>query len=202
MQIIIATGNAHKVLELEQLLAGLEVQVESATVVGGMPEVEETGQTFAANALLKAEALRAIAPASAYVLADDSGLEVDALDGAPGVYSARYAGPNSSDADNRNQLLAALVGVGVGAGVAARTARFRCVLCLLGPKGEAQYFEGSCEGSITEAERGKEGFGYDSIFLPEGYSETFGELGESVKHHLSHRAVAVHALRDFLSAAD
>ena len=197
MQIIIATGNAHKVLELEHLLAGLEVQVESAAVVGGMPEVEETGQTFAANALLKAEALRALAPASAYVLADDSGLEVDALDGAPGVYSARYAGPNASDAENRHQLLAALAGA--GAGVRSRSARFRCVLCLLGPKGEAQYFEGSCEGSITEAERGKEGFGYDSIFMPEGYTETFGELGESVKHRLSHRANAVLALRDFLA---
>ena len=196
MQIIIATGNAHKVLELEQLLAGLEVRVESAAVVGGMPAVEETGQTFAANAFLKAEALRALAPASAYVLADDSGLEVDALDGAPGVYSARYAGPNASDAENRHQLLTALA----GAGVATRSARFRCVLCLLGPKGEAQYFEGSCEGSITEAERGKEGFGYDSIFMPEGYSETFGELGESVKHRLSHRANAVLALRDFLAA--
>lgn len=198
MQIIIATGNAHKVLELEQLLAGLGVQVESAAVVGGMPEVEESGQTFAANALLKAAALRALASASAYVLADDSGLEVDALDGAPGVYSARYAGPNASDAENRHQLLTALA----GAGDAPRTARFRCVLCLLGPKGEAQYFEGSCEGSITEAERGKEGFGYDSIFMPEGYTKTFGELGESVKQRLSHRANAVHALRDFLARAD
>ncbi|MGB0460571.1 MAG: RdgB/HAM1 family non-canonical purine NTP pyrophosphatase [Opitutales bacterium] len=198
MQIIIATGNAHKVLELEQLLAGLGVQVESAAAVGGMPEVEESGQTFAANALLKAAALRALASASAYVLADDSGLEVDALDGAPGVYSARYAGPNASDAENRHQLLTALA----GADYAPRTARFRCVLCLLGPKGEAQYFEGSCEGSITEAERGKEGFGYDSIFMPEGYTKTFGELGESVKQRLSHRANAVHALRDFLARAD
>jgi len=198
MQIIIATGNAHKVLELEQLLAGLGVQVESAAVVGGMPEVEESGQTFAANALLKAAALRALASASAYVLADDSGLEVDALNGAPGVYSARYAGPEASDAENRHQLLTALA----GAGDAPRTARFRCVLCLLGPKGEAQYFEGSCEGSITEAERGKEGFGYDSIFMPEGYTKTFGELGESVKQRLSHRANAVHALRDFLAGAD
>ena len=198
MQIIIATGNTHKVLELEQLLAGLGVQVESAAVVGGMPEVEETGQTFAANALLKAAALRALASASAYVLADDSGLEVDALDGAPGVYSARYAGPEASDAENRHQLLTALA----GADYAPRTARFRCVLCLLGPKGEAQYFEGSCEGSITEAERGKEGFGYDSIFMPEGYTKTFGELGESVKQRLSHRANAVHALRDFLARAD
>ncbi len=200
MQIIIATGNAHKVLEFEQLLTGLGVRVESAAVVGGMPVVEETGQTFAANAFLKAEALRTLAPASAYVLADDSGLEVDALEGAPGVYSARYAGPNASDAENRHQLLAALAGV--GAGDATRSARFRCVLCLLGPEGEAQYFEGSCEGSITEAERGKEGFGYDSIFIPEGYSETFGELGESVKHRLSHRANAVLALRDFLAGAD
>ena len=198
MQIIIATGNAHKVLELEQLLAGLGGQGESAAAVGGMPEVEESGQTFAANALLKAAALRALASASAYVLADDSGLEVDALDGAPGVYSARYAGPNASDAENRHQLLTALA----GADYAPRTARFRCVLCLLGPKGEAQYFEGSCEGSITEAERGKEGFGYDSIFMPEGYTKTFGELGESVKQRLSHRANAVHALRDFLARAD
>ncbi|NCG08656.1 MAG: RdgB/HAM1 family non-canonical purine NTP pyrophosphatase [Verrucomicrobia bacterium] len=198
MQILIATGNAHKVVELEQLLAGLKVQVDSAARVGGMPEVEESGTTFEANAKLKADALRALAPKEAYVLADDSGLEVDYLEGAPGVYSARYAGPNADDAANRDKLIAALAGVNP----VQRTARFRCVLCLLTPIGATQYFEGSCEGVITAQASGSEGFGYDPIFVPEGYRETFGELGEAVKSRLSHRAHAVQALRDFLAAGN
>ncbi len=198
MQIIIATGNAHKVLELEQLLAGLNVRVDSAAVVGGMPEVEETGTTFAANAKLKADALRALAPQEAYVLADDSGLEVDALDGAPGVYSARYAGPGAGDAANRDKLVSSLAGVDP----AERGGRFRCVLCLLTPEGGTEYFEGSCEGVITMEARGSEGFGYDPVFTPEGYGETFGELGEAVKSRLSHRARAVKALRGFLAAGN
>lgn len=195
-QIIIATGNTHKVDELKQLLEGLKVQVDSAARVGGMPEVEESGTTFAANAKLKADALRALAPKEAYVLADDSGLEVDHLEGAPGVYSARYAGPNANDAANRDKLIAALAGVDP----VQRSARFRCVLCLLTPLGATQYFEGSCEGAITTEARGSEGFGYDPIFVPEAYRETFGELGEEVKSRLSHRARAVQALRDFLAA--
>ena len=198
MQIIIATGNAHKVLELEQLLSGLNLRVDSARVAGGMPEVEETGKTFEANAKLKADALRALAPKEFYVLADDSGLEVDFLNGAPGVYSARYAGLGASDETNLNKLLTSLRGVEPP----KRTARFRCVLCLLTPDGATNYFEGSCEGAIAEAPRGSQGFGYDPVFIPQGYEESFGELGEAVKSHLSHRAQAVQALRNFLAAVN
>ena len=196
MQIIIATSNAHKVLEFEQLLSGLSQQVDSAAVVGGMPTVEENGTTFEANAKLKADAVSALAPLGAYVLADDSGLEVDFLDGAPGVYSARYAGTNADDATNLNKLLTSLYGVESS----RRSARFRCVLCLRTGGGKTHFFEGSCEGAIAKEPRGNQGFGYDPIFIPEGYQKSFGELGEAVKGLLSHRSRAIQGLRDFLAA--
>lgn len=190
-QLILATGNAHKVDEFAGLLNGLPWEVCSAKVCGGMPEVEETGITFAANAQLKAGALRALAPAEAWVLADDSGLEVDALGGQPGVYSARFAGPGASDMDNVAKLLEALAAVEE----TARTARFRCVLCLIGPSGEAFFYEGSCEGSIARTPEGSQGFGYDPVFIPLGHRVSFAVLGEGIKSQLSHRAQAVAALR-------
>ena len=124
--LIIATGNAHKVEEFELLLKNLDFNVCSAEVCGGIPEVDENGSTFAANAQLKAEALRKLTPMGAWVMADDSGLEVDALDGAPGIYSARYAGEDASDHDNLVKLLDAIKNVPKE----KRTARFRCVLCV------------------------------------------------------------------------
>jgi len=190
-QLILATGNGHKVAEFDGLLAGMGFEVLSASVCGGMPEVDETGATFAANARLKAEALAAKAPEDTWVLADDSGLEVDALDGAPGVYSARYAGLNASDAANRDKLLEALRDIPDD----RRTARFRCVLCLFRGLEELLY-EGRCEGRIAKVAVGNKGFGYDPIFIPEGHEQTFGELGERVKARLSHRAKAVAAFRD------
>lgn len=189
-QLIIATGNAHKTSEFAQLLAGSDFEVASAKVCGGMPEVEESGETFAANAELKARALRGVAPEDAWVLSDDSGLEVDALDGAPGVYSARYAGPDATDRDNVDKLLAALTGVKDG----GRTARFRCVLCLMDPEGAVRFFDGTCEGRISELPSGTSGFGYDPVFVPLGYEESFAELGDAIKSQLSHRAKAVEAL--------
>lgn len=197
-QLILATGNHHKVEEFELLLKGLDLWVDPATVVGGMPAVEETGKTFKANATLKADALRALAPKGAYVLADDSGLEVDQLHGEPGVHSARYAGLNASDATNRNKLLAAMEGVDYP----LRAARFCCVLCLCLPDGSTKYFEGICEGLITTEERGTSGFGYDSIFMPKDYGKTFSELGEAIKAYISHRAIAVKAMRKFLKAGN
>ena len=194
MQLIIASGNTHKVEEFEQLFSGLDIKVFSAQAAGGMPEVDETGTTFAANAELKAQALLSGAPAGTWILADDSGLEVDYLKGAPGIYSARYAGPSATDAANRDKLLTALSGIDQ----VNRVARFRCVLCLLNTFGDVMFFDGSCEGSIATEARGAEGFGYDPIFLPEGYQETFGELGESHKSKLSHRAKAVNSLRAYL----
>ena len=192
--LIIATGNAHKVEEFELLLKGLDFDVVSAKACGGMPEVDENGSTFAANAQLKAEALRKLAPADAWVMADDSGLEVDALDGAPGIYSARYAGADASDQDNVVKLLDALKGVPK----AKRTARFRCVLCVIDHEGYITHYDGSCEGRIDTEVHGDGGFGYDPIFIPDGYSENFAQLGDEVKGQLSHRGKAVEWMREIL----
>lgn len=194
MQLIIASGNTHKVEEFEQLLSGLDIEVCSAQVAGGMPEVDETGTTFSSNAELKANALLSKVPEGSLIVADDSGLEVDCLSGAPGIYSARYAGLNATDAANRDKLLAALS----EHDQVNLSARFRCVLCLLDASGDVMFFDGSCEGKIATEARGAEGFGYDPIFIPQGYQKTFGELGESIKSKLSHRAKAVHSLRAHL----
>ena len=194
-QLIIATGNAHKVEEFDALLNGVGFDVCSAKVCGGMPHVVENGDSFAANAQIKALALRGIAPADAWVMSDDSGLEVDALDGAPGIFSARYAGQGASDRENLEKLLLALSDVPD----AERTARFRCVLCLIDPEGNTSYHEGVCEGIIAAAPSGSEGFGYDPVFIPDGYTQSFGELGETTKSQLSHRAFAVQVFRKALS---
>lgn len=190
-QLIVATGNAHKVEEFNLLLDGCGFEVVSAKVCGGMPDVVEDGDSFAANAAIKARALKAIAPEDAWVVSDDSGLKVDALSGAPGIYSARYAGEGAGDLDNLNKLLAEMQGIAED----ERSARFKCVLCLIDPEGNEQYFEGACEGQISRAPSGTSGFGYDPVFLPEGYAQSFAELGESVKSQLSHRAKAVQLLR-------
>lgn len=190
-RLIIATGNAHKTEEFARLLDGSDFEVQSAAVCGGMPDVEENGLTFATNAQLKAEALRGAAPGDAWVLADDSGLEVDALGGEPGIYSARYAGPDATDRANVEKLLRALSEVPHP----ARTARFRCALCVVDPQGRTHHFEGACEGRINDASTGESGFGYDPVFVPAGYKESFAELGEGIKGQLSHRAGAVAALR-------
>lgn len=193
-KLIIASGNAHKVEEFGGLLDGLGFEVHSAAVCGGMPDVEENGDSFAANALIKARALRAIAPTDAWILSDDSGLSVDAIAGAPGIYSARYAGCHASDAENVKKLMHVLCGIPY----ASRTARFRCVLALIDPEGQHSTHEGACEGHIAMELSGSTGFGYDPIFIPEGYSETFAALGDTIKAELSHRAKAVDVLRDFL----
>lgn len=193
--LIIATGNLHKVEEFNGLLSGSIFEVLSAQTCGGMPAVDETGSTFAANAQLKAGALRAHAPADAWVLADDSGLEVDALDGAPGVYSARYAGPAASDRDNMEKLLDALQTVPK----TARCARFRCALCVIAPTGDIRHYDGCCEGRIDMEPHGRQGFGYDPIFIPNGYSQSFAQLGDAIKRQLSHRAKAVEHMRRSLS---
>ena len=195
-QLIVASGNAHKVEEFDGLLDNCGFEVLSAKVCGGMPDVLEDGDTFEANAWIKALTLRALAPKDAWILSDDSGLEVDALDGAPGIYSARYAGEGASDLHNLNKLLLELE----EQPSAQRAARFRCVLCLIDPSGSERFFEGVCEGRIAKAPAGAEGFGYDPIFVPEGHSESFAELGKSIKSKLSHRALAVLAMRRCLKS--
>lgn len=196
MKLHLATGNAHKVKELARLFAeaGLEVEVASAKEVGGMPEVDENAETFEGNALLKAEALGKQVP-DGWVLADDSGLEVDALEGAPGIFSARYAGPGATDEDNRKKLLVNLTNIPE----ARRGGRFVCALVLLGP-GRQEFFRGECVGTLIEEERGEGGFGYDPIFRPEGKQKTFGEMTAEQKNQLSHRARAMAKLVNWIRA--
>lgn len=186
---VAASANPHKVDELRILLAGLAEVTDRPPEVG---EIPEDGETLEANAAHKALVIaRAVGGAA---LADDSGLEVDALGGAPGVRSARYGGPAASDADNRELLLSRL------AGVARRSARFRTVLAVAMPDGSIRMFEGTCEGTIADRERGEGGFGYDPLFVPdEGDGRTFAEMTPGEKNLISHRARAVAALAEWLS---
>lgn len=216
--LLIATRNAHKVGEIAAILGAgfryLKIQGDD-----DLPVVVEDAPTFAGNAVKKAETiarallLRSVSrlPAAQekfFVLADDSGLEVDALGGAPGVHSARFAAldsgadGNSTDADNNAKLLRLLADVPQ----ARRTARFRCVLALVEvnravPMLAPQVFEGACEGRIDFAPRGVGGFGYDPLFIPLGQDKSFAELGESVKNGLSHRAKALAELREWFKGS-
>ena len=189
MRIVFASGNAGKRRELVALLAPLGHRLISQASLGVI-SVEETGLTFADNALLKAR--HAAGATGLAALADDSGLEVDALGGAPGVYSARYAGEGASDAENVHKLLGALTGVPA----TDRTARYRCVLALVLTAADPApvMAEGVWEGSITTAPRGAGGFGYDPVFRPEGGSRTAAELPAEEKNQCSHRAKALAVL--------
>lgn len=183
MKLLIATGNQHKLSEIRAIL-----QVPHLTLLGlkdlpAMPPVEEDGATFEANAIKKATTLARLT--RLWTLADDSGLEVDALGGEPGVWSARYAGLPSNDAANNRKLLAKLDGV------IARDARFRCVIALSDPVGACRTVAGACEGAILQAGRGVNGFGYDPLFVPSGQALTFAELDSAVKNRISHRAQAL-----------
>jgi len=189
----LATRNAHKVHEIAAILAPYWDVKCSADFPEVVEEIEETGDTFLANATLKAVATsHAI---SAYALADDSGLEVDALDGAPGVFSARYGGIPSSAEKNNARLLEELARLGALA-PGQRRARFRCVLVLAKAGEVLASFDGACEGTLLLAPQGANGFGYDPLFVPAGFKKTFGQLSEKTKNTLSHRG---HALRKFLA---
>jgi len=197
-RLLLATRNEGKRRELAALLEGLDVQVLSLREVGDVPEVVEDGATFADNAIKKA---REVAAATGLpTLADDSGLEVDALGGAPGVYSARYAGEGASDAANNEKVLAALHGVPA----AERGARYRVVLALhdpSGPLGATPHLEhGVCEGRIREVPAGQGGFGYDPLFEPVGFDCTMAELDATRKNRISHRGQAMALLRRFLES--
>lgn len=224
--LLIATRNAHKVGEIRTIL-GKQFQFLTLNDFPAAPKVVEDAPTFAGNAAKKAvELAKWLTPRTsnlksqisnpAFVLADDSGLEVDALNGAPGVHSARFAAMDSAksgntpDADNNAKLLRLLKEVPAE----KRTARFRCVIALVGmPEGkveaaspvcyadefEPRTFDGVCEGRIIFEPRGKNGFGYDPLFVPIGYEQTFAELGDEVKNQLSHRAKALAKLQDYFS---
>jgi XTP/dITP diphosphohydrolase len=196
---IVATNNIGKIKELYAILGNLEVELLRPIDVGLNLEVEETGQTYADNAKLKAQG---VAQASGLIsLGDDSGLEVEALGGAPGLYSARYAGEGASDAVRRAKLLEALRPF-----PAPRPARFRCALAVAVPAmvgqlhGELRVFEGSCEGEIVFEERGHNGFGYDPIFYISTYQRTMAELPEETKNQISHRARAAQAAWPYLQS--
>ncbi len=198
--VVVATGNKGKLHELRQLFADLPIDL--VAVADALPtrvEVVEDGATFEENALKKARAVSAATALAA--LADDSGLEVDALGGAPGVYSARYAGEGATDAENNRKLLGALDAI---ESRGPRTARFRCVLTLVDPHGEGVPLvaSGACEGRIAAAARGHGGFGYDPIFVVAELpgDRTMAELGDDEKNALSHRARAAAALRPALRA--
>lgn len=197
--IVLATGNAHKVEEFNRLvsvfnLEGIRFVSAKETSPHGMPNVVEDSGTFVGNARLKAQALKTCVPADCFVLADDSGLCVDALGGAPGVETAYYAGPKATSEKNRRKLLSALENIPAE----KRGAHFVCLLLLISPDGTESVFEGKCEGAITCAEAGTGGFGYDPIFMPTGFDKTFAELDGTVKDQLSHRGKAFSVLAAFL----
>jgi len=190
-RLVVATGNPHKVGELRALCAGLPVEIVPIGVIAPDWHIEETGATFEQNATLKARA--AASRSGEWALGDDSGLEVDALGGAPGVKSARFAGGTGhDDAANNRKLLALLASVAAE----RRAARFRCVLALASPAGTLRTAAGVCEGWIALAPRGSGGFGYDPLFeVAEPGGRTMAELSPGEKNRVSHRARALAALR-------
>ncbi len=192
--VVLATKNRGKAREIQAMLSGLVARVES---LADHPQVElppEGAHSYRENALEKARAVwRALGVPA---LGDDSGLEVDSLDGAPGVTSARFAGAGADDAANNARMLEELAGLSQ----ARRGARFRCVLALVEGEGREEVVEGVCPGTILDEPRGCEGFGYDPLFLPEGETRSFAELPHDVKNAISHRGRAVRALRSLLAS--
>ncbi|MDF7825863.1 RdgB/HAM1 family non-canonical purine NTP pyrophosphatase [Pontiellaceae bacterium B12227] len=183
MKLVLATRNAHKLEEIQAIFDFQGLEVLSAFDFPDVPDVVEDKETLEGNAVKKA--VEVAQATGCWALADDSGLEVAALDGAPGVYSARYAGDHCSYADNNVKLLKEL------ADKDDRSAQFRTVLALSDPQGKAQTLEGACPGKIIEELRGTNGFGYDPLFIPEGHSGTFAELDAAIKNKISHRARAL-----------
>lgn len=192
-KLVFATNNAHKLEEISAIL-GDKVEILSLKEIGCEADIPETADTLEGNALLKAQYIREHYGLDCF--ADDTGLEVDALHGAPGVYSARYAGGEGHDSEaNMKRLLKELEGEG------NRKARFRTVIALI-LNGTVHEFEGTVEGTILREKRGASGFGYDPVFVPEGYTESFAELGEEIKNRISHRARAVQKLAEFLGTEE
>ncbi|CAG1064541.1 XTP/dITP diphosphohydrolase [uncultured bacterium] len=193
MKIALATKNAGKAAEIGRILEGSGVEIVSLKAFPGVELPPETGTTMMENALLKAR--HVFKSTGLPALADDSGLEVDFLGGAPGVYSARYSGEKATDEENWRKLLRELEGVPLE----KRSARFRCAIALVGFDDEEHLFEGVFEGAIADAPRGANGFGYDPVFIPLGMDRTAAELAPEEKNRISHRARALEALKVFLS---
>jgi XTP/dITP diphosphohydrolase len=190
-KIVIASGNQGKCEEIRQIMQGLDYTIISMKeLFGFVPEIEENGLTFYDNALIKAAAV--YDKSNSWTLADDSGLEVDALDGAPGVFSARFAGVTATSAENNQKLLRLLETIPLE----KRTARFKCVMVLKRGTNDIITTEGTCEGKIMFSLSGSGGFGYDPLFVPDGYDRTFGELSSAIKNRISHRGIALRKLRE------
>lgn len=193
MKLLVATNNAGKIRELNELLEDLPVELFGLNNFENISDVEETGATFAENAILKANSYAL--ETGFWALSDDSGLEVAALGGAPGVFSARYAGQQAGDEERIAKILDELAETGDE----SRRARFVCVMAVADEKGEIKFLaEGICEGKIAWQPRGGNGFGYDPIFIPDGFEQTFGELSSTVKREISHRARAIKEIMRFL----
>ena len=193
-QLLTATSNPGKIKEMRELLADLPLDLKGLDEFPGVTEVAETGATFAANAVLKARAYAR--QTGVWALADDSGLEVEALNFAPGVFSARYAGENADDAQKIEKLLRELTATGSE----NRRARFVCAAAIADETGAVKFeSNGVCAGKIARQPAGNHGFGYDPIFIPDTFGQTFGELSSAVKHDLSHRGKALAKVIEYLS---
>ncbi len=190
MDIVVATNNKGKLKEIREILSGYNVL--SQQDVGAFVDVDETGTTYEENALLKCQAVREFT--DKIIIADDSGLEVDVLGGAPGLYSARYAGEGTTPDDGMNKLLENLKGYSFE----QKTARFISCVSLLMPNGETKSFIGECEGYITDEKRGTNGFGFDPLFWVSDYQKTFAEISDEVKNKISHRRRALQKLKEYL----
>ncbi len=194
MTILIATNNKHKKIEIQNILLGLNLnnfQLVTPESLGILIDVEETSDTLEGNAKLKAQAFSNISRLP--VIADDTGLEIDFLDGQPGVYSARFAGEDGNDTLNRAKVLKLLQNVPDS----ERSARFRTVICFI-HNHQIHFIEGVCEGKIINEERGINGFGYDSIFIPKDYKKSFAEMSSEEKNQISHRSRAIQKFAEFL----
>ncbi|WP_284139755.1 XTP/dITP diphosphatase [Virgibacillus sp. LDC-1] len=192
--VVIATKNKGKVMEFNQFFSEYGIDVKSLLDMPSVPDIAETGSTFQENAALKAEEIAA--KLGQAVLADDSGLIIDALDGRPGIFSARYAGEPKNDQANLEKVLKELEGVSLE----KRTARFICVLAISVPGKQTVFRTGYCEGKIALAPQGENGFGYDPIFIPDGYEKTMAELSPEEKNSISHRKNAIDQLEDWVQS--
>ncbi len=184
MELVIATGNKDKLREIKTLLKGLKVNISSLNDYPRIPKIKEDGKTFKENALKKATVVAKFT--GKLSVADDSGLEVKALDGRPGIYSSRFAGKNVTYKDNNRKLLRLLKDTPLS----RRKARFVCSVAIVAPQGRTLFVQGTCQGTIGFTPKGKSGFGFDPLFMPRGYKKSFAELGPGIKNRLSHRAKA------------
>lgn len=199
MKLVLATKNKHKVEEIKQILKIYlddelysRIEILSAGDFIGVPEIEEDGRTYIENALKKAKEIHKFTGLPS--IADDSGIEVDFLNGEPGVYSARYAGLRATDEENNRKLLKKLEGVPLE----KRTATFKCVIAYVN-KNEEKIFEGETKGKVIFEPRGMGGFGYDPLFVPDGYELTYAEMPEDLKNKISHRSKAIQKFAEFLT---